>query len=152
MTIFSAIIMGRMGTVISLDQGLLNSSKGTLRTLINLATPTNVVAPAPYFDLRSPQTHHVLVACHDHPLQIFQALPSPTDPSVNDTANDMAVQIALPYNPAALKRQEMDKSDLYAAKLADDGTSWVVNPASSSGVMSLMGSLDGEYRLLGSYW
>lgn len=50
--------------------------------MLNLATPTNVFAPAPYFDLLNPQTHHVLVACRDHPIQIFQALP--TNHSVNE--------------------------------------------------------------------
>ncbi|ROW14570.1 hypothetical protein VPNG_03260 [Cytospora leucostoma] len=54
--------------------------------IINLATPTNVVAPAPYFDLLNPYTHHVLVACSDHPIQIFQALP--TDNSVYDTPKE----------------------------------------------------------------
>ncbi|KUI53735.1 hypothetical protein VP1G_01249 [Cytospora mali] len=44
--------------------------------VLNLATSTNVVAPAPYFDLLNPLTHHVLVACCDHPIQIFQALPT----------------------------------------------------------------------------
>ncbi|KUI68777.1 Telomerase Cajal body protein 1 [Cytospora mali] len=64
----------------------------TLRpqAVLNLATATNVVAPAPYFDLLNPLTHHVLVACCDHPIQIFQALP--TDYSVNDTSNNAGYQ------------------------------------------------------------
>lgn len=49
---------------------------------IYLPEPTNVVAPAPFFSLPYPQTHTLLVACRDHPIQLFQALP-PTDP--NDT-------------------------------------------------------------------
>lgn len=47
--------------------------------VLNLATSTNVVTPAPYFDLLNPHTHHVLVACRDHPIQIFQALPTNHD-------------------------------------------------------------------------
>ncbi|ROV91684.1 hypothetical protein VMCG_09237 [Cytospora schulzeri] len=52
--------------------------------VLNLATSTNVVAPAPYFDLLNPHTHHVLVACHDHPIQIFQALPTTNHNTTND--------------------------------------------------------------------
>lgn len=43
------------------------------RTL-QLAEPTNVVASAPYYDTRFPNTDHLLVACHEHPLQLYQAL------------------------------------------------------------------------------
>lgn len=50
--------------------------------ILQLATPTNVVATAPYYDIRIPNTDHLLVASHDHPMQLYQVLPPPnkTDP------------------------------------------------------------------------
>lgn len=47
---------------------------------LDLPETTNVFAPAPYFALESPDTHHVLVACRDHPIQIFRALPATLTP------------------------------------------------------------------------
>ncbi|KAJ4422316.1 hypothetical protein N0V82_003072 [Gnomoniopsis sp. IMI 355080] len=44
------------------------------RTL-QLATPTSVVATAPYYDIRIPNTDHLLVASHDHPIQLYQLFP-----------------------------------------------------------------------------
>lgn len=40
-----------------------------------MAESTNIVSSAPYYDLRFPNTDHILVACRDHPLQLYQALP-----------------------------------------------------------------------------
>ncbi|KAG8166899.1 hypothetical protein KVR01_002588 [Diaporthe batatas] len=48
---------------------------------LSLPETTNVFAPAPYFALEAPETHHVLVACRDHPIQIFRALPTTPTPS-----------------------------------------------------------------------
>ncbi|CAN8102340.1 unnamed protein product [Discula destructiva] len=42
---------------------------------LQLATPTNVVASAPYYDIRYANTDHLLVASQDHPLQLFQTGP-----------------------------------------------------------------------------
>lgn len=53
------------------EQPLILRPHRTLR----LPEPTNVVAPAPYYDIRFPNTDHFLVACRDHPLQLYQALP-----------------------------------------------------------------------------
>lgn len=53
---------------------------GPQKTL-DLPETTNVFAPAPYFALESPETHHVLVACRDHPIQIFRALPPTLNPA-----------------------------------------------------------------------
>ncbi|KAG6366417.1 hypothetical protein INS49_000594 [Diaporthe citri] len=47
---------------------------------LDLPETTNVFAPAPYFALESPDTHHVLVACRDHPIQIFRTLPATLNP------------------------------------------------------------------------
>jgi telomerase Cajal body protein 1 len=47
---------------------------------LHLPETTNVFAPAPYFALENPDTHHVLVACRDHPIQIFRALPASLTP------------------------------------------------------------------------
>lgn len=46
----------------------------TLRShkTLQLATPTNVIASAPYYDIRCSNTDHLLVACQDHPLQLYQ--------------------------------------------------------------------------------
>ncbi|KAF3767614.1 hypothetical protein M406DRAFT_219593, partial [Cryphonectria parasitica EP155] len=62
------------------DEPLVLRPHKTLR----LAEPTNVVSPAPYYDIRFPNTDQLLVACRDHPLQLYQAL-SPGD---NDDNND----------------------------------------------------------------
>lgn len=51
---------------------------------LQLATPTNVVATAPYYDIRIPNTDHLLVASHDHPMQLYQVLPPPNKPDPND--------------------------------------------------------------------
>lgn len=45
--------------------------------ILQLAESTNIVASSPYFDVRFPNTDHLLVASRDHPLQLFQALPPP---------------------------------------------------------------------------
>ena len=47
---------------------------------LDLPETTNVFSPAPYFALENPETHHVLVACRDHPIQIFRALPATLTP------------------------------------------------------------------------
>ncbi|KAK7738839.1 hypothetical protein SLS63_002176 [Diaporthe eres] len=47
---------------------------------LDLPETSNVFAPAPYFALENPDTHHVLVACRDHPIQIFRALPATLTP------------------------------------------------------------------------
>lgn len=45
------------------------------RRILQLAEPSNVVATSPYYDLRFPNTDHFLVACRDHPLKLYRALP-----------------------------------------------------------------------------
>lgn len=44
--------------------------------ILDLPETTNVFSPAPYFALENPDSQHVLVACRDHPIQIFRALPA----------------------------------------------------------------------------
>lgn len=53
------------------DQPLTLQPQKTLR----LAESTNIVASSPYFDVRYPNTDHLLVACRDHPIQLYSALP-----------------------------------------------------------------------------
>lgn len=53
---------------------------------LQLATPTNVIATAPYYDIRIPNTDHLLVASHDHPIQLYQILP----PNKSDLDDDIA--------------------------------------------------------------
>lgn len=43
--------------------------------VISLAESTNVFAASPYFDVRYLNTDHLLVACRDHPIQLYSALP-----------------------------------------------------------------------------
>ncbi|KAJ4390065.1 hypothetical protein N0V93_007538 [Gnomoniopsis smithogilvyi] len=65
------------------------------RTL-QLATPTNVVATAPYYDIRIPNTDHLLVASHDHPIQLYQLFPPDrTFPEDGDAPS----QGGMPYGP-----------------------------------------------------
>lgn len=54
---------------------------------LDLPEATNVFAPAPYFALENPDTHHVLVACRDHPIQIFRALPTALTPGDDEQAS-----------------------------------------------------------------
>lgn len=54
---------------------------------LDLPETTNVFAPAPYFALEHPDTHHVLVACRDHPIQIFRALPAALTPDDDPQAS-----------------------------------------------------------------
>lgn len=42
---------------------------------IPLAESTNTIASSPYFDVRYPSTDHLLLACRDHPIQLYSALP-----------------------------------------------------------------------------
>lgn len=60
----------------------------TLRAqkVIPLAESTNIVASSPYFDVRYPNTDHLLVACRDHPVQLYSALPPA--PSLDETEDD----------------------------------------------------------------
>lgn len=44
------------------------------QTVVSLAEPTNVIASSPYFDVRYPNTDHLLVACRDHPIHLYPAL------------------------------------------------------------------------------
>ncbi|PSS02158.1 hypothetical protein BD289DRAFT_449957 [Coniella lustricola] len=53
---------------------------------LQLAEPTNIVAAAPYYDLRYANTDHFLVACRDHPIQLYSAL----SPAINDSSNIVA--------------------------------------------------------------
>lgn len=62
------------------------------RTL-QLAEPTNVLAPAPYYDIRFPNTDHFLVGCRDHPLHLYQALP-PDRATPEDNAPPIAEETA----------------------------------------------------------
>lgn len=54
---------------------------------LQLATPTNVIATAPYYDIRIPNTDHLLVASHDHPIQLYQILP----PNNSDLDDDITI-------------------------------------------------------------
>ncbi|KAJ9138391.1 WD40-repeat-containing domain protein [Pleurostoma richardsiae] len=42
---------------------------------LSLPEPTHVVASAPYFSLSHPYTQTILVACRDHPIQLYHILP-----------------------------------------------------------------------------
>ncbi len=46
-----------------------------------LPEPTHVIASAPYFSLSAPYTQTVLVACRDHPIQLYYALPEEGPPA-----------------------------------------------------------------------
>ncbi|TPX14137.1 uncharacterized protein E0L32_000531 [Thyridium curvatum] len=45
-----------------------------------LPEPSNTIAPAPYFSLGTPYTQTVLVGSRDIPIQLYHALPDPTQP------------------------------------------------------------------------
>ncbi|KAH8680958.1 hypothetical protein BX600DRAFT_8268 [Xylariales sp. PMI_506] len=42
---------------------------------IHLGEPSNVVAPAPYFNLSEPYTNQLLVSSRDHPIQLYYLFP-----------------------------------------------------------------------------
>lgn len=52
---------------------------------LSLAESTNIVASSPYFDVRYPNTDHFIVACRDHPIQLYSALPPV--PSLDEDAH-----------------------------------------------------------------
>lgn len=74
---------------------------------LDLPETTNVFAPAPYFALENPDTHHVLVACRDHPIQIFRALPATLTPG---------------DDPQASHRQPYETSSLFSYRLISPQT------------------------------
>lgn len=74
---------------------------------LDLPETTNVFAPAPYFALENPDTHHVLVACRDHPIQIFRALP------VTQTPGD---------DPESSYHQPHETSSLFSYRLVSPQT------------------------------
>ncbi|KAL1864210.1 hypothetical protein Daus18300_007807 [Diaporthe australafricana] len=65
--------------------------------ILDLPETTNVFSPAPYFALENPDTQHVLVACRDHPIQIFRALPATLAPG-----NDPPVSHHQPHENSSL--------------------------------------------------
>lgn len=86
---------------------------------LNLPETTNVFAPAPYFALEAPETHHLLVACRDHPIQIFRALPTtltPGDDHQPDEASSMfSYRLISPQTEAYLPVHSLSWPSPYAA-------------------------------------
>lgn len=66
-----------------LPEDLLEERDGPLHLkpqgVLDLPEPTNVVAPAPYFALGHPGAQVALVACKDHPIQLYSLLPDPDE-------------------------------------------------------------------------
>ncbi|POS78370.1 hypothetical protein DHEL01_v203224 [Diaporthe helianthi] len=86
---------------------------------LSLPETTNVFAPAPYFALEAPETHHVLVACRDHPIQIFRALPTtPTpvdDRQPDETSSLFSYRLISPQTEAYLPVHSLAWPSPYAA-------------------------------------
>lgn len=61
---------------------------------IPLAESTNILASSPYFDVRYPGTDHLLLACRDHPIQLYSALPPfpPSDQGVDAPSQQSIAQ------------------------------------------------------------
>ncbi|KAJ0118144.1 hypothetical protein J7T55_014597 [Diaporthe amygdali] len=69
--------------------------------ILDLPETTNVFSPAPYFALENPDSQHVLVACRDHPIQIFRALPA-TLTSGDDHSSLFSYRLVSPQTEAYL--------------------------------------------------
>lgn len=91
---------------------------------LNLPETTNVFAPAPYFALEASETHHVLVACRDHPIQIFRALPSTPTPGddhhashdqPDETSSLFSYRLISPQTEAYLPVHSLSWPSPYAA-------------------------------------
>jgi telomerase Cajal body protein 1 len=66
-----------------LPEDLLESRAGPValspQSSIPLGEPTNVLAPAPYFNLAEPYTNQLLVSSRDHPIQLYYLFPPSND-------------------------------------------------------------------------
>lgn len=75
---------------------------------------------------------------------------------MNETANDLIAKIEIPYDPEQLKKVGVQDANTYAATLASDKMSWLIDDSTRNVHQSenntriiKMTSMDGEYLLVG---
>ncbi|PHH73782.1 hypothetical protein CDD80_3569 [Ophiocordyceps camponoti-rufipedis] len=89
-----------------LPADLLDSSDGELQLeaehTTRLPEPTQAVAVAPYFSLAEPLTQSYLVGCRDHPLHLYHAFPSQSNPAPLATYKLVRAETEQFLTPASL--------------------------------------------------